>query len=67
MRREADPDDARRTRIALTDEGRALKEKSYGISQEMIGAIGFDTDEFADLKRRLQLLVERVNGGQAVC
>ena len=60
-------EDERSVAIALTDDGRALQEKAYGISQEMIGAIGFDTQEFAELKGRLQLLVERVNGGEAVC
>ena len=33
----------------------------------MIGAIGFDTDEFDELKARLRLLTERVNSGEAVC
>ena len=37
------------------------------ISQEMIGAIGFDTEEFAELKDRLRILIERVNSGEAVC
>ena len=60
-------EDERSVAIALTDEGRALQEKAYGISKEMIGTIGFDTQEFAELKGRLQLLVERVNGGEAVC
>ncbi len=36
-------EDERSVSIALTDEGRALEEKAYGISREMIGAIGFDT------------------------
>ena len=60
-------EDERSVAIALTDEGRALQEKAYGISQEMIGAIGFDTSEFDELKGRLQVLIERVNRGEAVC
>jgi DNA-binding MarR family transcriptional regulator len=60
-------EDERSVAIALTDEGRALQEKAVTISQEMIGAIGFDTQEFSELKSRLQLLIERVNGGEAVC
>ena len=60
-------EDERSVAIALTDEGRALREKAYAISQEMIGAIGFDTDEFAELMQRLRLLTERVNRGEAVC
>ena len=60
-------EDERSVSIALTDAGRALQEKSYRISEEMIGAIGFDTDEFAELMQRLRLLTERVNRGEAVC
>lgn len=60
-------EDERSVSIALTDAGRALQEKAVTISQEMIGAIGFDTQEFAELKGRLQLLIERVNSGEAVC
>jgi hypothetical protein len=33
----------------------------------MIGAIGFDRGEFDELKGRLQVLIERVNSGEAVC
>jgi hypothetical protein len=31
----------------------------------MIGAIGFDAPEFADLKAKLRLLAERVSGTSA--
>jgi hypothetical protein len=31
----------------------------------MIGAIGFDSEEFSDLMGRLRLLTERVQHGQA--
>ena len=60
-------EDERSVSIALTDAGLALRDRSVRISEEMIGAIAFDTGEFAELKGRLQLLVERVNGGEAVC
>jgi hypothetical protein len=53
--------------IALTDAGRALKDRAYAISESMIGAIGFDSDEFQDLMGRLRLLTERVQQGQATC
>jgi hypothetical protein len=33
----------------------------------MIGAIGFQSDDFHDLMARLRLLTERVNSGQVVC
>lgn len=55
-------EDERSVSIALTDAGRALQDKAVAISEEMIGAIGFDTTEFDDLKARLRLLTERVNG-----
>ena len=56
-------EDERSVSIALTDTGRALQEKSIRISEQMIGAIGFDASEFDDLKRRLRLLTERVSAG----
>ena len=60
-------EDERSVSIALTDAGRALHERSYRISEEMIGAIAFDTAEFTELKERLRVLTERVNRGEAVC
>src|SRR6188472_871463 len=55
-------EDERSVSIALTDEGRALRDTCVAISAEMIGAIGFDTGEFDDLKGKLRLLTERVSG-----
>jgi len=55
-------EDERSVAIALTDAGRALKERAYAISEQMIGAIAFDTSEFDDLKSRLRLLTDRVSG-----
>src|SRR4051794_23604305 len=60
-------EDERSVSIALTEEGRALRDRALPISETMIGAIGFDTSEFDDLKERLRVLVERVNSGEAVC
>lgn len=60
-------EDERSVSIALTDAGRALQDKAYAISEEMIGAIGFDHGEFAELKARLQTVIERVNSGGVVC
>jgi DNA-binding MarR family transcriptional regulator len=60
-------EDERSVSIALTGEGRALRERALPISEAMIGTIGFDTGEFDHLKQRLRLLVERVNSGEAVC
>lgn len=60
-------EDERSVSIALTDEGRALRERALPISESMIGTIGFDTEEFRDLIERLRLLTDRVNSGQAFC
>jgi DNA-binding MarR family transcriptional regulator len=60
-------EDERSVSIALTEEGRALQDKAVRISEEMIGAIGFDAGEFDELKARLRLLIDRVNRGEAVC
>ena len=48
VRREADPNDARRTRIALTDEGRAIVAGFRGDRRE---AVGTALAEFSDAER----------------
>jgi DNA-binding MarR family transcriptional regulator len=60
-------EDERSVSIALTDAGRALRERAFAISESMIGAIGFDDDDFRDLMERLRVLTERVNRGEIVC
>jgi DNA-binding MarR family transcriptional regulator len=55
-------EDERSVSIALTDAGRALQAKAAAINEEMIGAIGFCSGEFEDLKASLRLVTERVNG-----
>jgi MarR family transcriptional regulator, organic hydroperoxide resistance regulator len=60
-------EDERSVSIALTDEGRALRDRAFAISESMIGTIGFDRGEFDDLMQRLRLLTERVNKGEAFC
>jgi MarR family transcriptional regulator, organic hydroperoxide resistance regulator len=60
-------EDERSVSIALTDAGRALRDRAFSISESMIGAIGFDSDDFGDLMTRLRLLTDRVNRGEAVC
>src|ERR671917_2181546 len=56
-------EDERSVSIALTDQGRALRDRAFAISESMIGTIGFDRSEFDDLMQRLRLLTERVNNG----
>jgi DNA-binding MarR family transcriptional regulator len=49
-----------RHRRALTDAGRALRDKADAISEEIICALDLDRAEFADLKAKLNLVTERV-------
>ncbi|WP_243408765.1 MarR family winged helix-turn-helix transcriptional regulator [Microbacterium sp. TPD7012] len=60
VRREADPDDARRTRIALTDEGRRLARGMRGERREMLaGALAaFTEEERTELARLLNKLAD---------
>lgn len=60
VRREADPDDARRTRVALTDEGRALVRGFRGERRTAIDAAlgGFTDAERAELARLLTKLAD---------
>jgi DNA-binding MarR family transcriptional regulator len=60
-------EDERSVSIALTDDGRALRDRALSISESMIGAIGFDSGEFTDLMGRLRMLTDRVSRGEAVC
>ncbi|SFQ00573.1 transcriptional regulator, MarR family [Geodermatophilus dictyosporus] len=53
-------EDERSVSIALTDEGRALRDKAFAISQDMICALRLDVDDFADLKQTLHVLTQRV-------
>lgn len=64
LRREADPDDARRTRIALTDEGRSLARGVRGERREALGAAlaAFSPEERAELARLLGKLADNWDG-----
>lgn len=53
-------EDERSVAIALTDTGRALRDKADAISEEIICALDLDRSEFADLKAKLNLVTERV-------
>lgn len=58
VRREADPDDARRTRVALTDEGSKVVRGFRGQRREHLSQAlaDFTADERADLARLLTKL-----------
>jgi len=60
VRREADPEDARRTRIALTDEGRGIARGVRGERREALrGALeNFTDDEQRELARLLSKLAD---------
>lgn len=60
LRREADPDDARRTRIALTDEGRSLVRGVRGERREVLGKAlaAFTEEERTELARLLGKLAD---------
>ncbi len=53
-------EDERSVAIALTDAGRALRDRAEVINEEIICALGIDADEFADLRAKLNLVAERV-------
>jgi DNA-binding MarR family transcriptional regulator len=60
VRREADPDDARRTRIALTDDGARVARGFRGQRREHLSQAlrGFTADERAELARLLAKLAD---------
>lgn len=60
VQREADPDDARRTRIALTDEGRAFARGMRGERRQVLTRAleSFTDDESQELARLLSKLAD---------
>ncbi len=60
VRREADPDDARRTRVALTEEGALLARRFRGARRDAVGTAlaGFTDEERAELARLLAKLAD---------
>ncbi len=60
VRREADPDDARRTRVALTDAGRGMVRGFRGERREAVDTAlaGFTDQEREDLARLLGKLAD---------
>src|SRR5215208_2846205 len=58
-------EDERSVSIALTDEGLALRDRAFALSEGMIGASGFDISAFDDLKTMLRLLTGRVTAPAA--
>lgn len=60
VQREADPDDARRTRIALTEEGRRIAHGMRGERREILARAleSFTEEESRELARLLSKLAE---------
>lgn len=53
-------EDGRRVDVALTDEGRAMKEKAREIPLAMGQCVGLDERDAAELVRLLRLVIDRV-------
>lgn len=60
--RQRDQSDERRVRIRLTDAGRQLKQAASSIPAAMICQVGIELDEVAELRERLHLLRQRLQG-----
>jgi MarR family transcriptional regulator, organic hydroperoxide resistance regulator len=54
-------EDERSVAIALTDEGRALRERALHINEDMLCALQLEADDFGALKNQLETLIDRVN------
>ena len=53
-------EDERSVSIALTEQGRSLRERGLAINQDMIDALQLDRDDFCALKDQLETLIDRV-------
>ncbi|MGH8965178.1 MAG: MarR family winged helix-turn-helix transcriptional regulator [Actinomycetes bacterium] len=61
VRRERRTDDERSVRVALTDRGRALREKAVPLPGVIGDAMGMDDIELSELRQTLRGLTESVN------
>ena len=57
-------EDERSVSIALTDDGRALREKAIHVNTAMIEALDFCREDFDDLKNTLRLVTDRANAAE---
>ena len=57
-------EDERSVAIALTDEGRALRERGLAFNEDMLCALQLDVADFDSLKAQLETLIERVGAVQ---
>jgi DNA-binding MarR family transcriptional regulator len=56
LRRTRDTSDERNVRISLTDEGRRLREKSFGFGEVTVKASGLTAEEFPALQKAVARL-----------
>lgn len=59
--RQRSADDERSVEVALTDEGRELRDQARTIPSRMLAATGLDTDELVELRATLHRLTATVN------
>ena len=57
-------EDERSVSIALTDAGRALREKAIRVNTAMIEALDLCREDFDDLKHTLRMMTDRVNAAE---
>ncbi len=57
-------EDERSVSIALTDAGRALREKAIRVNTAMIEALDLCREDFDDLKHTLRMITDRVNAAE---
>jgi MarR family transcriptional regulator, organic hydroperoxide resistance regulator len=53
-------EDERSVAIALTEQGRSLRERGLAINQDMLCTLQLDQDDFGALKSQLEVLIDRV-------
>jgi DNA-binding MarR family transcriptional regulator len=57
-------EDERSVSIALTEQGRSVRERGLAISEDMICALQLDVQDFGALKSQLETLIERVGAAE---
>jgi DNA-binding MarR family transcriptional regulator len=57
-------EDERSVSIALTEQGRSVRERGLAISEDMICALQLDVQDFGALKSQLEMLIERVGAAE---
>ncbi len=53
-------EDERSVAIALTEQGRSLRERGLAINEDMLCALQLDQSDFGALKSQLEVLIDRV-------